>query len=141
MSREATILSSLRIAKGKLVYQSNPTAFYVDVTTAKGPVPGAIAATVAGVDVDLSGLTTPSLCRLMNLDDTNFVTVGAYEPTGSSFIPFMEIGPGETYVIKLSQSFGQQWAGTGTADEAGVVSLHIKADTDACVVLVEAFEL
>lgn len=138
MANEATIRTSLMIKKGNIFYQSNPTAFKANVTGTKGPVPGAvsIAATVTGTDIDFSELVTPGLCRLQNLDATNFVTYGIWD--GVSFFPLGELLPGETYVLRLSRYLGEEFAGTGTP--ADVNTFRMKADTAACNVLVEAFE-
>jgi hypothetical protein len=146
MSNEATIRSSLIILKDDgsgttlLQYAGQPTAFQADVTGTFGPTPGAFAASTAGTDVDLTELTTPGLCRIMNQDDTNYVTVGMWDPEGSTFYPMMELLPGETYVFRLSRSIEEEYStGTGTTG-ANTNRLRIKADTAACNVLVEAFE-
>ena len=133
MSNEAQIRSSLQISKGNLRYNSQPTAFRADVTGTNGPTPGAIAVATAGTNVDLSALTTPGLCRLMNLDATNYVTWGIYD--GVYFFPLGEILPGETYVIRLSRILGSESPGTATGNR-----LRLVANTAACKVAVEAFE-
>jgi hypothetical protein len=131
MADEASIRSSLQISKGNLEYQSKPTQFNVDVSGTDGPTPGAVSIATAGTDIDLSELTTPGLCRLMNLDATNYVEYGIWD--GTTFHELGEIGPGETYVLKLSRNIGD---GVGTDYE----NLRLKANTAACVVIVEAFE-
>lgn len=137
MANEANIRTSLQIRKGNVVYQSQPTGFAADITgTAKGPTPGAISVAVTGTNVDLSQLTTPGLCRIQNLDETNYITVGIYD--GVSFFPLMELLPDESFVIRLFRFIGDEYVGTGTP--ADVNYLRIKADTAACVALVEAFE-
>lgn len=136
MANEATIRTSLMIKKGNIFYQSNPTAFKANVTGTKGPVPGAIAVSTTGTNIDFSQLVTPSLCRLMNLDATNFVTYGIYD--GASFFPLGELLPGESYVLRLSRFLGEEFIGTGTP--ADVNQFRMKADTSACNVLIEAFE-
>jgi len=147
MSNEATIRSSLAIRKesGDLVtiqYSGQPTAFLGDVTGTKGPVPGAVACSTAGTDIDLSELTTPGYCRIMNQDPTNYVTVGIYDPETTTFYPMLELLPGETYVMRLSRNLAWEYgtaAGTGTTGPE-TNRLRIKAHTASCNVLVEAFE-
>lgn len=138
MADEATIRSSLRIFKQSgditiMDYDSRPAAFSADVTGTRGPTPGALNVTTAGVEVDLSALTTPGLCRIMNLDATNYVQVGIYD--GSNFWEMVELLPGETYVFRLARTIGK---GTGTSYTTG--SLMLKANTATCVCIVEAFE-
>ena len=139
MADEAQVRSSLQIVEGKVDYRSQPTVFLANVAAGtKGPTPGALTATVAGIDVSLTELTTPGLCRIMNLDGTNFVEVGIWD--GSTFYPLMDLLAGETFVIRLSAALGQEF-GTGTGTTGGPVNtLRIKADTASCDVLVEAFE-
>ena len=145
MSNEARVQSSLTIRKTsgtvtQLDYRSAPTTFTVDVTGTKGPVPGAISATVAGTDVDFGELTQPTLCVLHNQDATNFVEYGIWDPEGSTFYPLGELGPGESYVLKLSRNIQEQYqTGTGTTGD-DTNRLRFKADTAACNISVEAFE-
>ena len=51
----------------------------------------------------------------------------------------IEVGPGEQYPVKLSRNIGNSY-GTGTGTLGADTSMRIKADTAACVVVVEAFE-
>lgn len=147
MADEARIQASLQIRKTNtdgdmiiLQYQGQPTAFTADVTGTKGPVPGAISVAIGGTAVDFSELTDPGFCRLMNLDETNFVEWGIREPATGYFYPIGEIGPGETYVIKLSRNLLEEYTGSGTATGPATNEFYMKADTAACNVLVEAFE-
>lgn len=138
MADEATIQASLQITKNKLKYSSQPTNFKADVATEKGPSPGAIAVSTDGTDVDFSELTTPALCRLQNLDTTNFVEYGIWD--GISFLPLGELLAGESYVIRLSRNLTEEFGtGTGTTG-AAANTLRLKADTAACNVLVDGFD-
>lgn len=142
MADEATLTVSLRIAKGNLIYQSFPQAFTADMTGTKGPTPGAITATTVGTLVDLSQLTQPGLCRLMNLDASNYVTVGMYDPQTLKFYPLLELLPGETFPLRLSRDLAEEYGtspGTGTTGQANN-RLMVRANAASCVVLVEAFE-
>lgn len=136
MANEATIRSSLQIFKQSsnltvLDYQSRPSAFTATVTGTAGPSPGVINVTTSGVDVDLTALTTPGLCRIMNLDATNYVQFGIWD--GATFHDLGELLPGESFVLRLSRNIG---LGVGT----GYENLRLKADTDTCICIVEAFE-
>lgn len=140
MSNEATIRSSLSIVKGNLDYSSKPSTFNADVAGTKGPCPGAFTATVAGTDCDFSQLTQPALCRIQNLDSTNYVTYGIWDPENSKFFPLGEVLAGETYVLRLSRDIQEEYmTGTGTTG-ANTNRLRFKADTASVEVLVEAFE-
>lgn len=138
MSDEARLTVSLQITSGNLEYQSRPTAFQADVAGAKGPTPGAITASTSGTNVDLSQLTQPGLCRIMNLDETNRVEVGVHD--GLLFHPLLELLPGESYVVRLSRNVGEEEDMPGTGTTGDVNALCVRANTAACVVLVEAFE-
>lgn len=138
MANEATIRSSLQIFKQSgdvtvLDYQGRPSTFQADVTGTAGPSPGVVNATTAGVEVDLSALTTPGLCRVMNLDATNYVQFGVWD--GTNFWELGELLPGESYVFRLARTISD---GTGTSYTTG--SLMLKANTATCICIVEAFE-
>lgn len=140
MANEVTVTSSLQVRSGNLSYRSQPQQFRADLVLATGPAPGSFLATYDGVDVDLSQLATPSFYRIQNLDATNYVDVGIYDPVNSIFHPLHEVGPGETYVGKLSRNLGQMFTtpGTGTSGTSG--ALHVKAQTVDCTIIVEAFD-
>jgi hypothetical protein len=141
MSNEASIRVGLQIRAGNIDYASRPTSFRANVTGRKGPVPGAITVTTAGIDVDFSGLTTPGLATIHNLDATNYVTCGIYEPSNGRFYPVHEILPGEIYPCRFSRALlDYVFPATGTGTSAPSVTFRIKADTASCVVVVEAFE-
>jgi hypothetical protein len=136
MASEARITTSLQIKKGNLFYQNQPQAFIADMEGDKGPSPGAITVGTAGTDVDFSELAQPGLCRIMNLDEANFVTFGIWD---GEFHPLGELLPGESYVLRISRELGSEF-GVGTGTSGSGNTLRFKADTAACDVLVEAFE-
>lgn len=144
MSSEAQIRSSLQIRKNNLTYQSQPTAFVADVSGTNGPTPGAFTVPVAGIAVDLSKLTTPGLCRIMNLDLTNYVEYGIKDVSGVGiglFYPLGEILPGESYVIRLSRNITEEYTATGTGTTPkNFDNFWFKAHVAPVNVLVEAFE-
>lgn len=140
MAQEARLQLSLQIKSGNLTYQSQPTVFTADMTGSKGPCPGAITVSPAGTDVDFGQLATPALCRIMNLDATNFVSVGIWDPIAVRFHPLAEILHGESYILRLSRHLHQEY-GTGTGTGLSTTTrLRIRADRTNCNVVVEAFE-
>lgn len=146
MANEARVQSSLSIRKSsgtitQIDYQSRPTAFLATVTGTKGPVPGAITVTTAGTNVSLDELDLPGLCRIANLDASNYVTVGIYDPELDRFYPLADVLPGEFYLLRLSRHLGTEYDNaTGTGTSAFTNRLRIRANTASCNVLVEAFE-
>lgn len=144
MSNEIRLQVSLQVkaSASSLVYQSQPTAFNIDMAGSKGPTPGAIKSTVAGTEINLSQLDTlGGMCRIMNLDLENKVTVGIWNPSIGKFHPIMDILAGESYVIRLSTELGAEYGtGTGSVGDASD-QLMVKAWTSPCNVLVEAFDL
>lgn len=140
MSSEAQVTSYLQIIKDNLEYQSRPASFQADVSIGKGPTPGALTVTTPGVDVDLSELTQPGLCRIANIDSTNRVEVGVWDPETTTFYPMLELLPGETYIVRLSRNIQGEYVGTGTVEGAATNTLRIKAVSSSCIVLVEAFD-
>lgn len=150
MANEASLNCSLQVRKSVggvtvLDYSSRPTAFRVDVSGTKGPTPGAMAASVAGTDVDFSELTVPGLCRISNLstEPTNYIEYGIFDPEAARYYPLGECDPGESYVIKLSRNFNEEYGtalvGTGTLP-GGTARLRIRGRVTGAVALVEAFE-
>src|SRR5678816_4215564 len=99
---DVQVTSMMVIRKDNLYYQDQPSAYTATLVGTKGPVPGAISVPTTGVDVDLSQLTTPGLCRIANLDLTNYVEWGIHD--GSVFHPVGEVLPGEFCNIRLSRN-------------------------------------
>ena len=139
MADEASLRASLQIIKDDLTYQSRPSSFNADVSVGVGSTPGRVLATVAGVDVDLSLIIVPGgFCRVQNVDTTNFVEMGVWD--GVSFFPLMDLLAGESYIIRLAASLGDEFGtGTGTI-AADVNTVRLKADTASCECLFEAFD-
>lgn len=143
MADEARISSGIAIrivSSGTtlLDYQSRPATFVADVSTPFGPTPGAMLVGTDGTDVDLSELTAPGLCWIHNMDPNNYVTVGIRDPERTLFYPLIELLPGESYPLRLSRIFGEEYTSTGTT--AATNKLHIMANTAPCTVRVDAFE-
>lgn len=142
MADEVTVRSSMIIKKGNLDYVSRPTVFTADMDTAApdGPSPGSITVSTAGTDVDLSELSVPGFCVLYNLDSTNYVTYGIWDPEGARFYPLGELLPGEIYILRLARNI-QEELGTGTGTlGADTNRLRIKANNASCNIFVGAFE-
>lgn len=142
MANEATIQSSLTITKGNLSYQSKPTSFRADVSGTKGPTPGALTVSTVGTDVSFAQLTTPALCRISNLDTTNYLTYGIWDSQTDTFYPLGEVLPGESYILRLSRDLAEEYGtgpGTGTTGLA-TNNLRLRAYNQPLVAVVEAFE-
>ncbi len=141
MAGEARITSGLGIRADNIQYQSQPQAFQADVTGRKGPTPGALTIPVYGKVIDLGELSTPGLCRVQNLDATNYITIGMYNPITDIFTPFMELLPGESYVFRFSRNIQEQYTGqTGTGTTGQINRMLAMANFAPAVLLVEAFE-
>ena len=140
MANEATIRSSLIIRSGNLTYRSGKQGFSADVSGSKGPVPGAVTATTDGTDIDLSGLTTPGLCEITNLDSANPVKVGRWDSNVNVFYPLMLLLPGEQYTIRLDPDVEDEYTGTGTGTTAASSTLRAKGVNASVNVSVNAFE-
>lgn len=140
---DATIRAALNIDKDALSYHSRPTVFTTGLDTGKGPTPGAIDVTEAGVSVDLSELTIPGFCWICNLDATNYVILGVYSPDLDLFYPLQEIGPEEHYILKIYREFGavfgSEGTGTGTAGSSNN-RIHLRSAEGTCKVRIDAFE-
>lgn len=140
MSNEATVRTGIQIIVGGLIYRPPTASFNVNVSAAKGPTPGLVVVPILGIDVDLSELTTPGLCRITNYDTTNFVTIGLGDSVTNEFYPIDEIGPGESYVRKFSRYLGGDLDTLTTGTGSGTKTLRLVADTAVCNCSVEAFE-
>lgn len=146
MSNEASVTSGLRINGGDadpLQYQSLPQAFNADVSVGRGPSPGIITVPTIGVAADFSALTQAGLCRIMNLDNTNYVEYGITDPESNLFYPLGELLAGESYVFRLSRNLAEEHAGTGSSSATvgpDTNTFWLRADTASCDVLLEAFD-
>ncbi len=151
MSNEARIQISLQIrqqgiagAAGKF-FQSNPTQFGADVGGPNGPSPGSLLVPTAGLDINFSQLKFPGgFCWFQNLDNTNYVEWGAFDPAIHKFYPIGELLPGELYLIRLSRWLGIEYGsghlGTGTGSVGMGDTLRFKAAIAPCVVTICGFD-
>lgn len=133
---------SLDIRKNNLVWRPQPFNYRGTVSgTERGPYPGALLVSTAGVDVDLTQLTTPGLTIIRNLDSsaltTHYIEAGIWD--GTKFYPLMELMPGEAYPLRLSRYLGNAY-GSGTGTTGSGKRLRLKACGAAAYASVEAFE-
>lgn len=147
MANEITVQSGLSIRNPAtfLNYRSPVTGFVATITGNKGPTPGAVTVTTTGGDVDLSGLTQPGMCCFTNIGrltgtalTTDYVQVGIHD--GTLFHSFIELFPGESYVVRLSRDFGEENTVPGTGTSATINTLYAKAFGASQVLQVDAFE-
>ena len=147
MSNEISVQSRLQVIAGNVNYQATPTG-YVDsvvspITSIKGPTPGAFLAAKTGTSVNFSALTTPGYARLRNLDKTNPVDWGVYDPSHHRFYPVGRINPGKWVDLMLSPHLQEHYGtgtGTGTGGGGNAMQLQFRAVNAPCYVSVEAFE-
>ena len=141
MAGQATIITSLQINSGRIQYQNGGTSFVAVVTGSKGPVPGAVTVPMEGIDIDFSQLIQPGLCRIMNLDLSNPVHYGIWDPLTLRFYALGKLLPGESYILRLSEYIGETvnpLSGTGTVGMG--TTLRFVPTVAPLDVLVEAFE-
>jgi len=117
MSNEIVIQSSVKAENGNFaIGKIGGFNQQIDQAAPGGEVLN-ITATTVGVDVDMSNLTTEGICRLLNVDETNFVEWGP--KSGGTFYPLGKMKPGEPAgPFRLSPG----------------KTLHLKADSASCLV-------
>lgn len=107
------------------------------LTSLKGPSPGAITATVVGVQPDLSELTLggPALFQNQSTTEDNLAIVGIWD--GDSFFPLFDIPPGKTMgPVWLSAYLGEEMtSGTGTVSSAGTLMVKMLLESATVVIL------
>lgn len=143
MADEINVTSLIRIQSGNLEYQSTPTQFDADLTTAVGPFPGATLVSPYGTNVDLSAFDTPGWVWIQNLDDTNYVELGIWDEQTLTFYPLFKIRPGKLMIAEFSENLLQEYGtgtGTGTKDYSMANQFRMRAYNQPCWVRVDAFE-
>lgn len=140
MADEIQVQSSLTIKADNVQYVGRPASFRADMTGRAGPTPGAVLISTAGTEVSLTALTTPGFVQFTNQDDTNYVEVGIREPATGYFYPFIELLPGESFVMRFSRNLLEEYQGTGTATSAATNQLWAKANSAELYLYVGAFE-
>lgn len=139
MSNEIQIRSSMTVVNGSLRYGSQPNAFSADMLGKRGMIPGGLRAPTTGVTIDLSTLESVGMAHIANVGETYSVMIGIYDPDTTVFYPFLDLLPGESYVVRLSAFIGEQLTtGTGTGAVNNIVQARgIGGEAD---VIVNAFE-
>ena len=140
MAGTIQVRTSIQISNGTLYYQSNPTTFTAVQNLAIGPTPGAIIATQAGTNVNLSQLQTPGVCTIQNLDLNNYIEYGIWDPNTQEFYPLGEVLAGEIWAFRLSRYLGIDiGTGPGTTPSGTGKQLRLKGIGGPCQSIVSAF--
>lgn len=154
---EATITVGLSIRKRsadgqrELLDPNHSRGFRSPVSGTKGPVPGAVTVPLAGVDVDLSGLTIPGLCWMTHEGRADFADVGAdpsiyYVEYGikdaltNLFYPWGELWPGDAWPMRLSRNIREFYNSTGTGTGTPVNKVHLMTHIAPCIINFSAYE-
>lgn len=140
MADEATISVSVNVNNGLLQYDRSGVSFEADLSAVKAPLPGHVEVDTDGVDVPLTGLTTPGLYLVTNLSTTYRVEVGIRDQSTGNFTPFHEVLPGETFPGRFSRNLRTEFADTGTASESTNNHLHLRSYGGTANVRLEVFE-
>lgn len=142
MANEISVRSSLQIKNGNLTYLGQPTAFTANMVGTKGPTPGYVSATAAGVSVSLAALSIlGGMCRIMNDDIAGTILeYGIYDTVTHKFYPLGEALAGETYILRLSRYLGAEFGTSPGTHTTGTTSLYVKGIGQAVNCLVEAFD-
>jgi hypothetical protein len=126
MANEAALNWNLSIRKDNLIHRDNGS-FQVDVSGTLGPVPGGVTVPMTGRIVDFQGfIVEPGMCVVKNYDETYSFEVGIYDLQTNVFYPLSEVGPGESYPLKLSRNLLEQYDDTGTGTSAPENKLMLK---------------
>lgn len=140
MAGEVSIRAGLDIKKDNLQFNSRPNNYKLDMTGKKGPSPGAVNVTPEGTVIDFSELDVPGVVQMQNLDDSNIVHVGIWDPETLKFYALFQLRPGAVQVGEFS-SLLQEEFGTGTGTTGGNTNrLMLRSSNTDCPVTVNAFE-
>lgn len=141
MSDEASVKQGLQITiGGRRIYSPPAASFRIDVSTAKGPTPGSVTALAIGTDVDLSQLTVPGLCHIINYSATDYLEYGIYDPETNRFYPLGEIAASSEYVFEFSRNLFEETAGTGTSPLSATNRFRVRGGNSTIECVVNAFE-
>lgn len=142
MADEFTITSYLTVNKPSinLLWSSQPKSFRATLNANAGPITFNTSVAVLGTDFDLSPLTKPGWAWMQNLDPTNLVQYGIYDPESNKFIPFGRILPGKHAEWQFAEEFRADYVGTGTGTSAYTNRFRVRAKTAPCRVLLVVFD-
>lgn len=120
MAEEIEVDLKISCLNGNFDYPKQGTKLKIDQAVAGGASPGTVTiATGSGTQIILTGFTKVGWARFVNLDETNFVTIGG--PTDQ----LAKMKPLEPAYFRLNDALSALW---------------LKADTAACEVLIQIFE-
>ena len=120
MAEEIQVDMTISCVNGGFDFPKQGDHLKVDQAVVGGASPGTITAiTSTGTEIALTGFTKPGWIRFINLDETNFVTVGGWNDQ------LAKMEPGEPAMFRLND---------------GLSALWVRANTAACKVLVQIFE-
>lgn len=139
MANEITVRSGLTVKKNNVNYNASPSGFTTSMSGEGGPYIGTINVTEDGVDLDLSVIDTPGICRIQNLDTTAYLQVGTWNPDQSEFYPLLRFKPGESFVFRLDPDINEEYEGTGTGTSGQLNTTRLKSSSGTIKALVEVF--
>lgn len=124
MANEIKQTVGVQCINGNLNVPRLGTTRQINQAAVGGPVPGTITAvtTGQGTAVSTTGLSTPGVTYIKNLDPTNYVEFGPL--SGGTLYPLGRLYPGEEATFRLG----------------GSVALNVRANTASCKVLVQILE-
>jgi hypothetical protein len=137
MADEAQITGSLMIAPSQTtsVRHAFSIQFQRDVASALF-LTQIVDVLIEGTDIDLSAIPNPRLAWFANLDETNNVHFGIYDPETEVFYPIGELHAGEALPFPLSSRLSQE-IGTGSGTIGPDTNrLRFKSENATCQVLV-----
>lgn len=120
----------------------NRDCFYSgSLTRFRGPSPGLVVATPAGVSVSLAALTDPGPCVVTNLGAYRCL-LGIKDTSTGNFYPMFELPVGGSFALPpLARDLESELSGgTGTGTAGSGATLYIKSIGGSCDVSVEAFD-
>ena len=141
-----TVRTSVTIRASQLTYNWPFSSGYtLPLTNQNGPIPGYLLVPTHGVNLVLTGLVSPRLCAMVNLDPNNYIDYGPYDPEGGSladnFVPVWELPPGSVPIVQCFSSLFAKEYGTGTGTALGSkIALRLKARTVACGAIINVFD-
>jgi hypothetical protein len=120
MADEITIQSSINITKGSFRFVDNGQSVSIDQNGIGGGNPGTVIVGFAAEEViNFGDVTTEGRCRVINLDDTNDVTIGP--ESGGVMVGAITLKPGEPNDFRLKP--GVVWRAQAAVADCAVLFL------------------
>lgn len=105
---EYSVSGNIKDSNGRaLDYWPSETVSVTQATPNSGGQPGTVPVTTSEADMSTTGLTTPSMLYLKNLDGTNYVSYGP--KSGGSMILFGKLKPKDVHILRLGASVTLRW--------------------------------